>query len=242
MKLIFSRKGLDSSSGGAPSPIIDNKLISIPIPTSQRSVTTYGNIGLGLIIENQTNNRFNRNDLCHADPLFYENQCAFGQTGASQSHLEKNGIGIGDVFLFFGLFQRPGGAREHWIYGYLQVTEIRRLGPDPSPTQSPALSPYQHPHTIGQWNANNTLYLGKGAKASHANSALKLTADSAMTSIWKVPPWLRYAGLTYHSQEDRWTDTDKLRIVGRGQEFVADIKRIPEASLWVKSIIEAIVE
>ena len=242
MRVIFSRKGLDSSSGGAPSPIHDNMLINVPIPTNHRSATTYHDLGLGLIIESQTKNRFNRNDLCHADPMFHNNQCAFGQTGSSQSHLEKNGITIGDIFLFFGLFQRPDGAREHWIYGYLKVEEIRRIGSEPTSIQSPDFLPFQHPHTIGCWNPNNTLYLGKGAKASYANNALKLTADGEMTSIWTVPRWLKSCGLTYHSHEERWINAEQLRIVGRGQEFVTDIRQITEANLWVKSIIEAIAQ
>jgi glycosyltransferase involved in cell wall biosynthesis len=36
MKVVFGRKGFDSSAGGAPSPIIDGKLISLPIPMRRR--------------------------------------------------------------------------------------------------------------------------------------------------------------------------------------------------------------
>ncbi|MGR7910121.1 Nmad3 family putative nucleotide modification protein [Lysinibacillus capsici] len=31
-KVIISRKGFDGTTGGKPSPIIDNKFISLPIP------------------------------------------------------------------------------------------------------------------------------------------------------------------------------------------------------------------
>ena len=35
MKLIFSRKGFDSSAGGIPSPILpDGRMISLPIPAN----------------------------------------------------------------------------------------------------------------------------------------------------------------------------------------------------------------
>ena len=32
MKIILSRKGFDSSSGGGPSPIVDGRCLSLPIP------------------------------------------------------------------------------------------------------------------------------------------------------------------------------------------------------------------
>ena len=37
MKIIFSRKGFDSAAGKAPSPIIEQEPISLPIPTLERS-------------------------------------------------------------------------------------------------------------------------------------------------------------------------------------------------------------
>jgi hypothetical protein len=40
MKIVFSRKGLDSGAGGFPSPIIDGRPISLPIPTRIRSLQT----------------------------------------------------------------------------------------------------------------------------------------------------------------------------------------------------------
>ena len=47
MKLILSRKGFDSQSGGCPSPIFpDGTLYSLPIPDDQSEVT-YGNLWHG---------------------------------------------------------------------------------------------------------------------------------------------------------------------------------------------------
>ena len=38
MKIILSRKGLDSSAGGKPSPILKNgQIFSIPIPTTDKN-------------------------------------------------------------------------------------------------------------------------------------------------------------------------------------------------------------
>lgn len=47
MKIIFSRKGFDTSSGGAPSPIISGQPCSIPIIAQGRSETTYDDLGPG---------------------------------------------------------------------------------------------------------------------------------------------------------------------------------------------------
>ena len=48
MKIIFSRKGFDTTFGGVPSPIIDGVPHSLPIPTDKYpSVSTYDHLGLG---------------------------------------------------------------------------------------------------------------------------------------------------------------------------------------------------
>ena len=40
MKLILSRKGFDSSAGKCPSPIINARPVSMPIPATKTSTTT----------------------------------------------------------------------------------------------------------------------------------------------------------------------------------------------------------
>jgi len=57
MKLIFSRKGFDSTAGKCPSPIVEGVPISLPIPTKGRSETTYKLAGLGEIVERVTKGR-----------------------------------------------------------------------------------------------------------------------------------------------------------------------------------------
>lgn len=47
--------------------------------------------------------------------MFEQGRCAFGQTGAAQSHLANNGVGIGDLFLFFGLFSESDGSARHHL-------------------------------------------------------------------------------------------------------------------------------
>jgi hypothetical protein len=196
MRVIFSRKGFDSSAGKAPSPIVEGEPVSLPIPTGRRSETTYGLAGLGDIVEKVTRGRISSGDLCHEDPMFNHGRWAFGQTGSAQSHLERNGVGIGDVFLFFGLFASSEGYdRHHRIFGYLQVDEVRQLGGRPSVTDNPEGFFRRHPHTIGEWNENNSLYLGSGAKARTAHPCLRLTKPGARVSVWTVPAWLKAANI-----------------------------------------------
>lgn len=240
MRVIFSRKGFDSAAGKAPSPIIEGKPISLPIPTERRSETSYRLAGLGKIVEQVTNGRIGADDLCHEDPTFLNGRWAFGQTGAAQSHLEKNGVGVGDVFLFFGLFAtRDGRDRHHRIFGYLEVEEVRRLGRRPSKSDNPEGFLRRHPHTIGEWNENNTLYVGPGANAGNAHPCLRLSKPGGPVSVWNVPAWLKAAGLTYHSNPTRWLSDQELCVASRGQEFVANIGEQAAPRKWLHSVMAA---
>ncbi len=241
VRLVFSRKGFDSSSGGCPSPIIDGRPISIPIPTENRSSTTYEDLGLGDLVERTTKGNRTGTDLCHNDPMFENGKCAFGQSGAAQSHLDNNGVDEGSTFLFFGLFSEvPRKEPHHRIYGYLRVDQVIRLGPTPSLQAQPKGFTHQHPHTIGEWNINNTLYVGQGSTAQHSSPRLRLTEDDSRVSHWIVPSWLREAGLTYHSRASRWIGCTRLISAGRGQEFVSDVTNNQEALDWQHEIVELI--
>jgi hypothetical protein len=234
MKVIFSRKGFDSAAGGAPSPIIEGEPISLPIPTERRSETTYLIAGLGKIVEQVTKGRIVAGDYCHEDPMFLNGRWAFGQTGAAQSHLAKNGVGVGDVFLFFGLFASLHGRdRHHRIFGYMEVEEVRRLGSRPCESDNPKGFLRRHPHTIGEWNENNTLYLGSGMKARTADRCLRLTKPGASPTVWKVPAWLKKAGVTYHRNPIRWANDGELCVASRGQEFVSDVGEQAVPRKWL---------
>jgi Nucleotide modification associated domain 3 len=241
LKVIFSRKGFDTTSGGAPSPIIDGIPISLPIPTGRYpSVSTYAALGLGDILS-KVQTKSTVDDLCHDDPMFWEGKCALGQTSTSQSHLEKRQVGIGDVFLFFGLFEDLGSNdRHHRIFSYLRVEKVQRIGCHPSGDEAGS-TPRKHPHTIGRWDAKNTIYLGHGRKAKKADKLLRLTKDGGgPVSHWRIPQWLRETELTYHRQDERWSEKGALHVVGRGQEFVADIGERPEPKEWLDRMIAAI--
>jgi hypothetical protein len=241
MRIIFSRKGFDSAAGGAASPIICGEPISLPIPTMRRSESTYGLLGLGDVVSQVTKGRLGADSLCHEDPMFYEGRCAFGQTGAAQSHLAKQGVCVGDTFLFFGLFAYEGRRdRHHRIFGYLQVEEVRAIGTRSNKLDGPQGFPRRHPHIIDEWNDNNSIYLGRGAKAKFAHPNLRLSRPEGPVSYWLVPPWLRGIGLSYHGSQDRWTSPKELRVVGRGQEFVADVCDQEEPHAWLTKVIETV--
>ncbi len=118
MKLILSRKGFDSSAGGVPSPIFpDGRMVSLPIP-DKKSVVTYGEIqyeggSIGPLVEELTGGRILSKYRAHIDPDIARDSLPrqrgwrpiFGQTGQAQGHLRKSDVGVGDLFLFFGLFR-----------------------------------------------------------------------------------------------------------------------------------------
>jgi hypothetical protein len=236
VRIVLSRKGFDTGSGGTASPIVAGRPISLPIPTRRRSVTTYDHLGLGGIVERVTRGKIARDHLCHEDPMFTGGQCLFGQCGAAQSHLRNMGVGIGDVFLFFGLFaDEHTGERHHRIFGYLRVDEVV----SPSTGELGQLD-RPHPHTLGDWNDNNTIYRGGGQVANRDHDALRLTQPGGPLRHWVVPDWLRLAGLSFHGKPERWLTDNRLEVVARGQEFVADIGDGATARDWLDQMIEAI--
>lgn len=87
MKLTLDRKGFDSAAGKCPSPIIDDRPASRPVPASTSSTTTYADLGLGEVVERITRGRMSADHLCHHDTMFHDDVCLLGQCGAAQSHL-----------------------------------------------------------------------------------------------------------------------------------------------------------
>lgn len=240
MKIVFSRKGFDSGSGKAASPIIEGRPISLPIPATKEAVVTYKSLGLGEVVEEVTKGKISRADFCHHDPMFVNGECVFGQQGAAQAHLARNGIGPGDLFLFFGLFtDEHTRERHHRIFGYLKVERVCAVA-ELSATDRADLRQLDHPHVVRALVTNDTIYRGEGLHAAKANPELRLTRPGGPVSQWIVPPWLPKLGLTYHGDTRRWAKSGELTLVSRGQEFVCDIGDHPEATAWVASAISTI--
>ena len=182
MKIILSRKGFDSSSGGGPSPIFpDGRMLSLPIP-DKGSEIRYRDIkwedrNLGKIVSELTNRRVSDSHFAHLDPDLCRESLpradnwlpVFGQTGAAQGHLRNQNVTVGDVFLFFGLFRdvvfesehlrwRTGSKPRHVIWGWLQVGEIFAVDELDKRKYSWAKD---HPHLNRPPDRNNTMYIAK---------------------------------------------------------------------------------
>ncbi len=182
MKIILSRKGVDSSSGGFASPIINgDTLLPIAIPDS-RSPIRYRDLqsdpALGPLIKHLSHDRLNGWSRVHLDPDLTERQLkrqhkfvpVFGQCGAAQTHLASHDVGAGDLFLFFGWFRQAEYVRRRWkyvtnapdihvIFGWMQVEQV--LSVDNILSDSKHIALTHHPHCFGKFTGHNTLYVGR---------------------------------------------------------------------------------
>lgn len=241
MRIIFSRKGFDSSAGGGPSPVVQGRPLSLPIPAGKGpSVTRYGDLGLDEYALKASRGKWGAQDFCHYDPQALPGgRAMLGQCGAAQTHLARGGVGPGDLFLFFGLFRDGDAPAHHRIFGYLQIEEIVDLATAPPPRIA-ELSALGCPHALAMHAANDAVYCGAGAFARRAHPGLRLTVPEGPPSLWNVPAWLRQTGLTYHGREDRWLPRGRLQSVARGQEFIADIGRRKAPRDWAAQMIDLI--
>ena len=280
-KLVLSRKGFDSSAGGCPSPIFpDGTMYSLPIPGgTARSPVRYrdlyhGGTNIGQVIKDLTKGRWEGCDLPHLDPDLRPDafprregwRGLFGQAGAAETHLERQGVGAGDLFLMFGLFRRVeetspgwtfirGEPQQHILWGWLQIEQIRRV--DEIRNAPEFHWAHYHDHFGWRGDPSNTLYVAKkrlysenAAAAPGAgvfprrNDRLVLTEPGGPVSRWRLPRWFFPDGnrspLTYHPDPNRWQRDDEyayLKSVGRGQEFVLDLGEYPEATGWFAALV-----
>ena len=137
MRLILSRKGFDSSSGGCPSPIFPDCSMCASDPTSGPVCVTIF-LGVDAISEAscETHSREAEKRLpgpSRPRPIWPRNPgwCpTLGQIGSAQGHLRKQGVGPGDLFLFWASFRRVDedlrwkGGTEHHIWGWLQIGDV----------------------------------------------------------------------------------------------------------------------
>lgn len=264
MKIIFSRKGFDSSYGGGASPIMPNDdLVSLPIPAADNEEgVMYSDVHyqdrnyLELMQDLQV--KLPDNGLCHLDPdLIREARPrlsgwhgAFGQQGAAQSHLQNEGVGVGDLFLFFGSFKRTRMDEplrfekdhvRHVIFGYLKIGAVLR------PHQDPVDACYNsHPHLQNKerYQKQNALYVAR-SEADYGtfkySDELVLTKKGYPKSIWSLPNFFTPNGekkFSRHADKkfDLHDDHVMLQTVGIGQDFV--IGNNAEAAAWAMDLVE----
>ncbi len=188
MKLILSRKGFDSAHGGCPSPILDDRLCSLPIPdpggpTTYAEISRFDGSSIAQIVKDLTRGRVCRSDGAHLDPDLRRDSIArgagwrpiFGQAGAAQSHLDRHQIGPGDLFLFFGCFRRvekiggtfrfvSGAPKLHAIFGWLQIGRVAPANRD-LVAEIPWADGHPHLATPDRYK-NNTLYFASDRLSS----------------------------------------------------------------------------
>ena len=215
MKLILSRKGFDSASGGCPSPIFpDGTLYSLPIPHCQSEITYgdlwHGDTSIGEVVADLTRNRFDAKAPAHLDPdinhVAYPRQGGwrplFGQSRRAQGHLHNQGVRISDLFLFFGLFQKvekvsgrwcfvKDAPQQHILWGWLQIEEIHKVD-ELTKAELPWTRYHPHRHAARGKDPTNTLYiasetlnLGDGAIAQGAGWFQKLQPNLVLTQPGK---------------------------------------------------------
>ena len=234
MKIVFSRKGFDTSSGGGPSPVVDGRPLSLPIPAGKgRPGVSYASLGLSRHVRAASRDRLSGRSRAHHDPMFVQGRCLFGQCGAAQTHLENRGVGPGDLFVFFGLFRDGDERPHHRLFGWLRVERLVRHGE----AEMAPLRELQHPHALAPHGANDVVWCGSGDTARTAHPDLRLSVEDGPPSLWRIPRWLERTGLSYHDRADRWRGDGVLQSVARGQEFVADVGDDAEALDWAERVI-----
>ncbi len=247
MRLILSRKGFDSASGGCASPILPGgRLVSLPIP-SKRATVTYRELAaehfsMADLVRDLTKGRYGPRDGAHLDPDLSPSSSArlpgwrpaFGQAEGQQTYLARQGIGAGDLFLFFGWFReveqaagrwryRRGAPNLHVLFGWLQVGDLVDVVADRDGglRRYPGLA--RHPHFASD-AAPNVIYVGAdrlrvaGAAPNRLVGAgpfpdlhedLVLTESGRSRSRWRLPRWFHPESgrrpLTCHEDPARWS-------------------------------------
>lgn len=193
-------------------------------------------------------------DLLRASrPRFTGWRPSLGQINAAAGHLRNQGIGQGDLFLFYGWFRptewvagklRFTGPREgfHAIFGYLQVDDILRPG---SVDEVPGWLA-DHPHCVETrvGNPTNAIYISKpvlswdprapGAGTFHFAPPLILSKSGMSRSCWALDPGIfGNVEISYHSRE-AWRD-GYFKSYPRAQEYV--IAPDERVTGWARALI-----
>ena len=217
VRLILSRKGFDSASGGCPSPIFpDDSMLSLPIPDETSNIRykelKWRDVNVGSLVAGLTHNRTRYTHRAHLDPDLETTTYSrskgwrpiFGQAGAAQGHLRNQSVQVGDLFLFFGLFRQVEKKRRKWqfvpkssplhvLWGWMQIGEIVQVS-----WLSKEELPWAryHPHFFRDHGKNNSLYIASEElvldrdviKNAGAGTILKYDPSLALTAPSSTKP------------------------------------------------------
>jgi Nucleotide modification associated domain 3 len=262
MKIVFSRKGFDSSAGKVASPILPSgRLCPLPIPETlagdgalrYRDIL-YDGQSLGTLVHDLTHGTIAPDVPAHLDPDLNTAsiprlpgwKAIFGQAGAAERHLQNQGVGSGDVFLFYGWFRRveccagtyryvQGALDLHVIFGWLQIEQripVAQRSRIPSWAGDHAHCRRAQPLALDSlYIATSCLTLpgitldkpGAGLFPQY-HPLLCLTNQEPHVSrrIWRLPHWMSPAhgrsALTYRPDLKRWeTPSDHVLLKSAGR-------------------------
>lgn len=263
MKVIISRKGFDSANGGTASPVMpDGAMLSLPIPGGKKcekyNELFYDGNSYADIWHSLKPKSHSKLKNCHLDPDLRATArektpkgwvAAYGQCGASETHLVNQNVTIGDLFLFFGWFReteirngllkyKRGSKDAHMFFGYLQIGKMVR--------NDSLLNFYWHPHSA-YGSENNTIYVASkhliingentglpGAGTFKYSEELVLTKPGMSRSKWQLPDFFKEVDISCHTKEN-FKPEGYFQSVHIGQEFVvSEDKRVTK---WAKNII-----
>jgi len=273
-RLVLSRKGFDSGAGRYPNIIYEDKLYFIPIPEAGSDIfykdlqfdpkTSYLKVMRDLGIREYSEGHLDPDIRSVIYPHLPPNwRPSLGQKGASLSHLRSEGVGEGDLFLFWGWFKQvykkkgkfcyeKNSPDLHVVFGYLQVDVFRDLTCEDSSDLS------HHPHYIFRDRYNpvgNGLFIatdrlsfltglpGAGMLTYRQDRVLTCTSPYTRRSEWLLPACFfdtnKRCKLTYHQKKQGLPHNElsgyKIKSASRGQEFVISIDK--PIQNWILSIL-----
>ncbi len=271
MKIILSRKGFDSANGRKPSPIFpDGTVFSLPIPSTQDAVRLrdlrHADFDVAAHVHELTRGRLGAENCVHLDPDIYSTILprragwvpALGQSGAAQSHLAAQGVGPGDLFLFYGWFretqpsdkQSASRADRHVIFGWLQIGSVWNINTEREQLLAAHPGVADHPHLAAlpkyQDKRNNFLYVAAaelripgvaetglpgGGAFEQISPARTLTAPEQSRRYWQLPRWFVKEGrpsLSYHGSPSLWSDLGDCLVLKSAAIGQEFVMELPE--------------
>jgi len=282
MKVIFSRKGCDSTAGGSPNLIFpDGTLFSIPIPSAKDNFFysdlpfRYEGEPIQSILNDLSGKSICHNkrwipcdyseqvQRCHYDPMPFQTDVfkgiALGQANRAESHLRKQGVGNGDIFLFYGWFksiEKQNGAWRyaegkpdiHLIWSYMRVGDCITLDSDEQRTEALRKYPFlaRHPHLYERDGMKNRIYLSEQHQyfPYDENHCLTDLQCYKGRSTWRLPSFFHQPqAFSFLKNFSLKNDDVVISYRGYGQEFVLNrdhVKSSEDRSLildYVDSLI-----
>tara|TARA_B100001939_G_C16808196_1_gene558771 strand:+ start:67 stop:885 length:819 start_codon:yes stop_codon:yes gene_type:complete len=266
-KIILSRKGFDSTYGLSPSPIIEDRLLPLPIPeadsgTYYRDLT--GPLADTSLLDCMFDLGINQFSECHLDPDIYPSSIvperpnhwkpSFGQSGSASKALINRHIGRGDIFLFFGWFKeafidsgkiswKANAPDLHCIWGYMKVHEVIE---NPQKRSDWAFHPHAGPRY--QHAKSNRIYSSHvddcGVFQFHPTlllTDLQGRSGKVRRSFWRLPKIFEpYMNLNNTFQQRAYDgEFIKCQVTGRtSQELL--IMSDPATTQWATDLIQSV--